>query len=99
MTDFGLARRLASNGQLTATGHVMGTPSFMAPEQAVGEAAGPPADVSAVGAILYALLTGRPPFQAANPIETLAQVALTNDARAYSSTTRASSLRPVPAPS
>ncbi len=74
VTDFGLAKRMASDSQLTATGQVMGTPSFMAPEQAQGEAVGPPADVYALGAILYAILTGRPPFQAANPIETLAQV-------------------------
>ncbi len=74
VTDFGLARRFASDSELTATGQVMGTPSFMAPEQAQGSSVGPPADVYALGAILYALLTGRPPFQAANPLETLAQV-------------------------
>jgi serine/threonine-protein kinase len=54
ITDFGLARRLASDSQLTATGQVMGTPSFMAPEQALGETVGPAAAVYAVGAILYA---------------------------------------------
>jgi Protein kinase domain len=74
VTDFGLAKRIVADDQLTATGQVLGTPSFMAPEQALGAAVGPPADVYALGAILYALLTGRPPFQAANPIETLAQV-------------------------
>jgi predicted Ser/Thr protein kinase len=74
VTDFGLARRFDSDSELTATGQVMGTPSFMAPEQAQGSSVGPPADVYALGAILYASLTGRPPFQAANPLETLAQV-------------------------
>jgi tetratricopeptide (TPR) repeat protein len=75
VTDFGLARRLDQAGQ-TASGAVLGTPSYMAPEQASGKGkeAGPAADVYALGAILYELLTGRPPFRAANVIETLAQV-------------------------
>jgi WD40 repeat protein len=72
ITDFGLARRTDDAGQ-TATGDVLGTPSYMAPEQAAGggKAAGPAADVYALGAILYELLTGRPPFQTATALETL----------------------------
>src|SRR5205807_2782184 len=75
VTDFGLAKRLDEAGQ-TATGAVMGTPSYMAPEQAEGKGkeVGPPADVYALGAILYECLTGRPPFRAATLMETLLQV-------------------------
>ncbi len=75
ITDFGLARRLDAAGQ-TQTGSVLGTPSYMAPEQAGGAkgAAGPAADVYALGAILYECLTGRPPFQAATPLDTVLQV-------------------------
>lgn len=76
VTDFGLAKRLADDSGITATGQILGTPSYMPPEQAMGKAdeVGPRADVYALGAILYATLTGRPPFQAANPMETLTQV-------------------------
>ncbi len=76
VTDFGLAKRVDSGSDLTATGQILGTPSFMPPEQAAGQinAVGPAADVYALGATLYAALTGRPPFQAATPLETLKQV-------------------------
>jgi serine/threonine protein kinase len=76
VTDFGLARRTESNSDLTRTGAVMGTPSYMPPEQAAGrtDQVGPLADVYSLGAILYCLLTGRPPFQASNPLDTLMQV-------------------------
>jgi tetratricopeptide (TPR) repeat protein/predicted Ser/Thr protein kinase len=75
VTDFGLARKGDSNTGLTATGAILGTPSYMAPEQAEGRKdVGPAADVYAVGAILYECLTGRPPFRAATPLETIHQV-------------------------
>ncbi|MCY2962515.1 MAG: serine/threonine-protein kinase [Planctomycetota bacterium] len=76
ITDFGLAKRLDVSSGQTASGTVLGTPSYMAPEQAAGKsrAIGPPADVYGLGAILYELLTGRPPFRAATPLDTLLQV-------------------------
>src|SRR5262249_6374531 len=72
VTDFGLAK--LERSELTVTGAVLGTPSYMAPEQAVGDnpAVGPAADVYALGAILYEALTGRPPFRGATPLEALA---------------------------
>jgi hypothetical protein len=75
ITDFGLARKLDEVGQ-THTGAIFGTPSYMAPEQARGRSheAGPPADIWALGAILYECLTGRPPFKAATVTDTLMQV-------------------------
>jgi tRNA A-37 threonylcarbamoyl transferase component Bud32 len=76
ITDFGLAKRVGQGASLTITGQIVGTPSYMAPEQAGGqkEEVGPAADVYALGAILYELLTGRPPFQAATPYDILLQV-------------------------
>jgi hypothetical protein len=75
VTDFGLAKKLDTAGQ-TASGAVMGTPSYMAPEQAGGKSReiGPLTDVYALGAILYECLTGRPPFKAATPLDTILQV-------------------------
>ncbi len=75
VADFGLARRLDLPSGATATGHVLGTPSYMAPEQAEGKKdVGPPADVYALGAVLYECLTGRPPFKAESVLEVLLQV-------------------------
>src|SRR5262249_58905963 len=76
ITDFGLAKALNTDTGLTATDSILGSPSYMAPEQAEGKTrqAGPLADVYALGAILYVLLTGRPPFRGATVLETLEQV-------------------------
>lgn len=76
VTDFGLAKRLDRDEGLTATGNILGTPAFMAPEQAEGKReVGPAADVYSLGAILYAALTGRPPFQhETSMLEVLRQV-------------------------
>eukprot|EP00913_Durusdinium_trenchii_P023476 g22054.t1 len=74
VTDFGLARH--GDSEMTVAGQVMGTPSYMPPEQAEGkqDEIGAVSDVYSLGATLYYLLTGRPPFQAANPTDTLRQV-------------------------
>jgi serine/threonine-protein kinase len=76
ITDFGLARRMEGDAGLTQTGVAIGTPSYMAPEQARGHApvVGPAVDVYALGSILYECLTGRPPFRAETPAETVLQV-------------------------
>jgi eukaryotic-like serine/threonine-protein kinase len=76
ITDFGLAKWIADDSALTGTGEVLGTPSYMPPEQAAAKhlLIGPASDVYSLGAILYALLTGRPPFRAATSADTLRQV-------------------------
>ena len=75
ITDFGLAKRLDEEGR-TATGAVLGTPGYMAPEQARGRAneIGPAVDVYALGAILYQMLTGRPPFRGESAVDVVMQV-------------------------
>jgi tetratricopeptide (TPR) repeat protein len=76
VTDFGLAKLLNVDSGLTRTDTILGSPSYMAPEQADGRAkdVGAPADIHALGAILYELLTGGPPFKAATVLQTLEQV-------------------------
>jgi hypothetical protein len=77
ITDFGLAELIIGGGDLrTQTGELLGTPSYMSPEQAAGrqQAIGPTTDVYALGAIFFELLTGRPPFKAESALETLRQV-------------------------
>ncbi|MFT3881087.1 MAG: protein kinase [Gemmatales bacterium] len=80
VTDFGLAKQMkearGAASVKTQAGAVMGSPSYMAPEQAVGDAAllGPTVDVYALGAMLYEFLTGRPPFRASTPLDTIMQV-------------------------
>jgi serine/threonine-protein kinase len=73
ITDFGLARRLETDSGQTRSGSILGTPSFMAPEQAHGltHEAGPAADLYSLGAILYVMITGRPPHQGTTMLETL----------------------------
>jgi eukaryotic-like serine/threonine-protein kinase len=76
VTDFGLAKRVHADSGLTGSGQIMGTPSYMPPEQAGGKRGevGPAADVYALGATLYAMIAGRPPFQAATAMDTVLQV-------------------------
>jgi WD40 repeat protein len=76
ITDFGLAKRLDAEQGQTRSGAIVGTPSYMAPEQAGGKTReiGPGVDIYALGAILYELLSGRPPFRAESPLDTVLQV-------------------------
>jgi hypothetical protein len=74
ITDFGLARRVDGSG-LTQSGFAVGTPTYMAPEQASGNrAAGSAADIYSLGVLLYQLLTGQPPFRGTDPLEVLLAV-------------------------
>ncbi len=77
ITDFGLAKRLTDDSDLTQTGQVLGSPNYLPPEQAAGQPAGTASDVYSLGAILYHLLTGRPPFQAESLTALLHQVVAT----------------------
>jgi serine/threonine protein kinase len=74
--DFGLAKRLGGDSAQTRTGVVLGTPSYMAPEQAAGKSQelGPACDIYGLGAVLYECITGRPPFRAETPLDTVMQV-------------------------
>jgi eukaryotic-like serine/threonine-protein kinase len=85
VTDFGLAKSLGADDGLTRTNSIIGSPSYMAPEQAGGtdRRVGPATDVYSLGAILYELLTGRPPFRAATVLDTLEQVRSAEPAPAY----------------
>jgi serine/threonine protein kinase len=76
LTDFGLAKQLDSDHSQTMSGMILGTPNYMAPEQTVGSSnkVGPAADIYSLGAILYEILVGRPPFRGASLLETLEQV-------------------------
>lgn len=75
ITDFGLAKRFVGDSSQTRTGALIGTPSYMAPEQTgVSKYVGPASDVYSLGAILYELLTGKPPFEAESVLETARQV-------------------------
>ena len=76
IADFGLAKRTDDDSSQTQSGAILGTPSYMAPEQAGGKnrEIGPAVDIYALGAILYEMLVGRPPFKAGNPIDTVRQV-------------------------
>jgi eukaryotic-like serine/threonine-protein kinase len=76
VTDFGFAKELESADGQTLTGQILGTPSYMPPEQAIGDnrSLAPTCDIYSMGAVLYELVTGRPPFRAESTIETLRQV-------------------------
>ena len=74
ITDFGLAKRVEGDSELTTTGMVLGTPRYMPPEQALGKDISTAADVYSIGAILYAMLTGQAPFEGSTQLEVIMQV-------------------------
>src|SRR5207302_689728 len=76
ITDFGLAKQVKGDSARTQTGTVMGTPGYMAPEQALGKTreVGPSSDLYSLGALLYEMLTGRPPFRGDTPVDTMLMV-------------------------
>ena len=76
ITDFGLAKRIEGNSNLTLSGQILGTPSYMPPEQALGKRSliAAASDIYSLGAVLYELLAGRPPFRGESLVETLKQV-------------------------
>lgn len=75
LTDFGVAKLVEQDCGLTRTHEMLGTPAYMAPEQAAGKAISPAVDIYSLGAILYELLTGQPPFRGKSPLETLRKAA------------------------
>src|SRR5207237_6431232 len=74
VTDFGIAKRLAADQAVTREGDVIGTPSYMSPEQAAGKPVGPASDVYSLGVVLYEMLTGRVPLQGPTTLDTLVLV-------------------------
>ncbi|TWU04705.1 serine/threonine-protein kinase [Stieleria varia] len=76
VTDFGVSKLIGGGSEVTQQGELIGTPHYMPPEQAGGstQSIGPAADVYSIGAVLYAMVTGRPPFQAASPVDVVMQV-------------------------
>src|SRR5262249_12718272 len=76
ITDFGLARSIDAGAKITPSADFLGTPSYMAPELALGHAGavGPAVDIYALGAVLYEILTGRPPFDGPTAVETIRRV-------------------------